>query len=92
MIPLKQVLERIRKLSLRTHVAIFFVSGIVSAVIGWVSCQLTDHVNIITILSLIAMIGSIVWYFVFVRCPHCRHLFNPRAAIPNFCPECGKKL
>ena len=38
------------------------------------------------------MIGSIVWYFVFVRCPHCRHLFNPRAAIPNFCPECGKKL
>ena len=89
---MKQLLERIRKLSLRTHTVISFVSVIVSAVIGWVSCQFSDYVNIITILSLIAMIGSFVWYFVFVRCPHCGHLFNPRAAIPNFCPECGKKL
>ena len=89
---MKQVLERIRKLSVHAHSAISFVSGIVSVVIGWVSCQFSDDVNIVMILSLIAMIGSIVWHFVFVRCPHCDHHFNPRAAIPNFCPECGKKL
>ena len=89
---MKQILERIRKQSLHTHTAISFVTGIVSAVIGWVSCQLSDDVNIVTILSLIAMIGSIIWHFVFVRCPYCGHHFNPRSAIPNFCPECGKKL
>lgn len=89
---MKQLLEHIRKLSVHAHSAISLVSGIVSAVIGWVSCQLSGDVNALMILCLIVMIGSIVWHFVFVRCPHCGHHFNPRAAISNFCPECGKKL
>ena len=89
---MKQMLDRIRKLSVRTHEIISSVSCIVGAVVGWVSCQLSDDVTIVSILCLAAMIGGIVWHFVFVRCPHCGHHFNPRAAISNYCPECGKKL
>ena len=89
---MKNVFKHLRSLPVHTHKAISFISMIAGAVIGWISCQFSTDVNIVMILSLIAMIGSIVWHFVFVRCPHCDHHFNPRAAIPNFCPECGKKL
>ena len=89
---MKRILERIRKLSLHTHAAISFIAMLAGGIVGWSAVQLSDHVNFVVILSLIAMIGGIVWYFIFVRCPHCGHHLNPRAAIPNFCPECGKEL
>ena len=28
----------------------------------------------------------------FDRCHHCGEWFNPRAAEPDFCPKCGKKV
>ena len=89
---MKNVFKRLRSLPVHTHKAISFISMIAGAVIGWISCQLSTDVNIVMILSFIAMIGGIVWHIDFVRCPHCGHHFNPRASISNYCPECGKKL
>ena len=89
---MRNALERIRSLSVHIHKTISFISMLSGAVIGWISCQFSDDVNIVMILSFIAMIGGIIWHIVFVRCPYCGHHFNPRASISNFCPECGKKL
>jgi len=85
-------MKNLRNLSVRTHKAISFIAMLGGAVIGWISCQFSDDVSIVMILSFVAMIGGIVWHIVFVRCPHCGHSFNPRASISNYCPDCGKKL
>ena len=89
---MKNVLKHLQSLPVYTHKAISFISMMAGAVIGWISCQLSTNVNIVMILSFVAMIGGIVWHIVFVRCPHCGHSFSPRASISNYCPECGKKL
>ena len=89
---MRNALERIRSLSVHTHKAISVISMIAGAVIGWISCQFSTDVNIVMILSFIAMIGGILWHIIFVRCPHCGHHFSPRASILTYCPECGKKL
>ena len=87
-----KILTYLRDLSVHTHKAISFIAMIAGAVIGWVSCQFSDDINIVIVLCFVVMIGGILWHIVFVRCPHCGHHFNPRASISNFCPECGKKL
>ena len=89
---MNSLLERIRALPVHTHKSISLISMFSGAVIGWVSCQLSEDVNIVMILSLVAMIGGILWHILFVRCPHCGHHFNPRASILNYCPECGERL
>ena len=89
---MRNALDRIRSLPVHTHKAISFISMMAGAVIGWTSCQFSDDVNLVMILCFIAMIGGILWHIAFVRCPHCGHHFNPRAAISNYCPDCGKKL
>ena len=89
---MKDILDRIRALPLRTHKAISFLSILGCSILGWVLTQVSAHMNLALVICFIGLIGGIVWHIVFVRCPHCGHHFNPRAAIPNFCPECGKKL
>ena len=87
---MKDILKRIHSLPPQTHKAISFLSILGAAVIGWIFAQF--DVDFAMILCLIVMIGGIVWYIAFVRCPHCGSMLNWRAVVPNFCPECGKKL
>lgn len=89
---MKNALKRIRELSVHTHKKISFISMLAGAAVGWISCQFSEDINVVIILSFIAMIGGILWHIVFVRCPYCGHHFNPRASISNYCPDCGKPL
>ena len=89
---MKHILDRLHALPLRIHRAISFLSMLGSSVLGWVLTEIFPGIYFVHVICLVGFIGGIVWHIVFVRCPHCGHLFNYRAAIPNFCPECGKKL
>lgn len=89
---MKNLLEHLRAMSVHTHQLISFVSMIAGAIVGWISCQVSADVNVVMILSFIAMIGGILWHLIFVRCPYCGHHFNLRAGISNFCPNCGGNL
>lgn len=87
---MKDVIKRLRNLSLQTHQAISSISMLGGGIAGWIFTQFNTVFGIA--LCATAFIGGIVWHIIFVRCPHCGHHFNPRATISNFCPECGKKL
>ena len=89
---MKTIFDRLRTLPLGTHRAISFLSILGCSILGWILTQVSEHMNLALLICFTGLIGGIVWHIVFVRCPHCGHLFNYRAAIPNFCPECGKKL
>ena len=87
---MKDLIKHLRDLSLQTHRAISSITMLVSCIVGWIFVQFNAVFGVA--FCAIALICSIIWHIVFVRCPHCGHHFNPRAAISNFCPECGKKL
>ena len=89
---MKDIIDRLRALPLRTHKGISFLSTLGCSVLGWVITQFSERMNFALVICFMGLIVGIIWHIVFVRCPHCGHHFNPRAAIANFCPECGKKL
>lgn len=87
---MKDMIKCLRGLSLQTHQAISTIAMLGSGIGGWIFVQFNAFFGVA--FCAIALIGGIVWHIAFVRCPHCGHHFNPRSAISNFCPECGKKL
>ena len=87
---MKDMIKRLRGLSLQVHRTVSTVAILASGIIGWICTQFDAIFGVV--LCAIVLVGSIAWDIVFVRCPHCGHHFNPRALIPNFCPECGEKL
>ena len=87
---MKAMMKHLRSLSLHTHQAISSISMLGGSIVGWGFAQFNAFFG--AVFCAMALIGGIVWHIVFVRCPHCGHHFNPRAAISNFCPECGKQL
>ena len=86
-------MKKLKALSLTTHLKIFMILTAAGCFIGLISTQFsTGDLNIGMALGLILLIGGIIWHILFMKCPHCGHHLNPRMGIPNFCPECGKKL
>ena len=86
-------MKKLKALSLATHLKISTILMASGCLIGWISTEFsTGELNIGMALGLILLIGGILWHILLVRCPHCGRHMNPRAGIPNFCPECGKKL
>ena len=38
------------------------------------------------------VLGGVIQYAFFGRCPHCGRHLNSRVRLPKYCPECGKEL
>lgn len=85
-------MKKLKNLSLTEHYVIHIVSMILGAIIALISIQFTPEINIGTIIGFILIITSIVWRFLFVKCPHCHYLFNLRAPLPTYCPNCGERV
>jgi len=87
-------MKKLTELSLKQHAAIhtatLWVALAVIALGGWSSEQ--GSLNVVAWLG-IAILGiSLLWRFLFIKCPHCGSgLYNARE-LPEYCPDCGKKL
>ena len=84
------MIKKLKKLPIATHSAIRLICWVSGVFIGLVCSQFEWVPGMVV--GLILMLGGIVWHVVFLRCPHCGHLFHFRQAIPIYCPNCGKKL
>ena len=42
--------------------------------------------------SVVCMLSAFLVKHLYYRCPHCKHKFNNRAAVPKKCPGCGAQL
>lgn len=38
------------------------------------------------------MVAGVLYSGKYFRCPHCGSKLDPRRKVPNYCPDCGKKL
>jgi len=48
--------------------------------------------QILSMLGLLLMAGSLIQAYFFYQCPYCHRRFNIRCKPPKHCPECGKEL
>lgn len=85
-------MKKLKNLPFTEHYVIHIVSMLLGAVVALISIQFTPELNVGTIIGVILMIVSIVWRFLFVKCPHCHCQFNLRAPLPTFCPNCGERI
>ncbi len=53
------------------------------------SVFLTGIIRIIIVISILAV--AFVVYRKF-RCPHCKHIFDPKLKTIEYCNHCGKKI
>lgn len=42
--------------------------------------------------GMLVVVGSVVFYLIYWRCPHCEAMLPPREGSIVYCPYCGKKL
>ena len=84
--------EKIRNLPLGTHYLIYLIVFLGGCAIGWIGCQLPgDRMNVLILLGMIMIIVGILWWILFLKCPHCgKHL--RLWVMHNHCPGCGGKL
>lgn len=52
----------------------------------------TTYKVFLFILGWIILTLAILQYYAFCNCPYCGHHFSIKNKLPNYCPECGKKL
>ena len=83
-------MKKLKQLSIATHWMIHLITTLAGCGIGLISSQF--GASVIMTISFILMTAGIVWHIVFVKCPYCGKHMNPRAGLPNYCPECGEKL
>jgi len=83
-------MEKLKKLPVTTHSAIFYICLLAGIFIGAVSRQFDFGIGMM--LGFVLLVAGVVWHIVFLRCPHCGHHFHYRQPIPKFCPNCGKQV
>ena len=91
---MKDIINRLRSLPLRTHRSISTILLFTGVVIGLIGYAFPDDpvVGIILCAVLAILIGGgIIWHMAFVKCPHCGHRFDLRSPVLRFCPNCGEK-
>ena len=47
---------------------------------------------ILFIIGLVVSVAALFYRNQYYKCPHCSMKLNPLHKLPEFCPECGKKL
>ena len=89
---IRETYEKIKNLPLGTHFLIYLIAFLGGCAIGWIGCQLPgDGMNILLLLGMIMIIVGILWWILFLKCPHCgKHL--RLWVMHNHCPGCGEKL
>ncbi len=85
-------MKKLKNLSLAEHYAIHCATLFFGGIIALIGIQFTPEINVGTIIGVILIITSLVWRFLFVKCPHCHCQFNLRAPLPTFCPNCGERI
>lgn len=78
----------------RKVITILLSVGVVAA---FIAICFSDYSTIVFtvffLLSVAALIGSMIYTLLYWRCPHCREFMPTRTLdIPTYCPHCGKKL
>lgn len=81
-------MKKLRELSLVAHKAIIVGMELLAAIM--ILLVLVTKIAIIFAIAFLVM--SFVWYFLFLRCPHCGTLFGLRQRISQYCPYCGEEL
>ena len=84
------MLKKLKKLPISTHSVIRMVIWFAGIFIGLVCSQFEWLPG--AVVGLILMLGGFAWHYLFLRCPHCRQIFNLRYPIPKYCPNCGKQI
>ena len=86
--------KKLQSLALQTHVKIYSFIIVFGMLTLYVGCRLSETGNlhpIVWIGFLITMLG-VSWCISFVKCPYCGSGLYYIRQIPNYCPDCGKKL
>ena len=87
------MLEKIKRLPLHLHFKIR-TGLLIAALIIMLTAQIAGRgmaANIGIAGGMLFMLSGSIWHILFLRCPHCGRLFDPRGKIPKYCPECGQK-
>ena len=86
--------KKLQRLSLQTHVKIYSYLEVIGAIIFVIGCRMSEIGNIHSVakIGFLIIILGVSWCIFFVRCPHCGSGLYLIRQIPNYCPDCGKKL
>lgn len=83
-----------KKLTVKQHTQItqgLFGVGIVIALFGnTFSSFLKPHW--LLWIGVAAFLSSFLYRLIFVRCPHCHDRWTGMSWLPEYCPNCGKKV
>lgn len=87
-----------KKLTIRQHIRIhtgLLIAAFILALISYIFSQAEPgsmRLPFTMWVALAAIVLSIIWRLIFIRCPHCGDKLLGSRVIPKFCPNCGKEL
>ena len=87
-------MKKLTDLSLKQHTAIHTLTlwlALADIALGCFSSE-QGSLNFVVWFGIVILGISLLWRVWFVKCPHCGSgLYNTRE-LPDYCPDCGKKL
>ena len=88
------MIKKLQDLYVSTHVKIHTVLLLGGLVITAVGAKISEfgslHPVAWTGIGMIAL--SMLWRFLFIKCPHCGSGLYSVRSLPQHCPDCGEKL
>lgn len=86
--------KKLQELYLETHAKIHTILLFGGLIVTGIGAKISEFGS----LHFLAWIGialiavSMLWRFLFIKCPHCGSGLYSAQSLPKYCPDCGEKL
>lgn len=86
--------EKLENLSLKTHSQIHTLLLFCGLFITGFGAKISEfgHLHPVAWIGILIIAVGMLWRFLFIKCPHCGSKLYSVRELPEYCPDCGKKL
>ncbi|MBQ7001010.1 MAG: hypothetical protein IJN67_08215 [Oscillospiraceae bacterium] len=86
--------KELQDLHLETHVKIHTLLLLGGLIVTGIGGKISEfgRLHVVAWIGILLIVLSMLWRFLFIKCPHCGSKLYSVRELPEYCPDCGEKL
>jgi len=86
--------QKLQDLHLETHVKIHTLLLLGGLIVTGIGGKISEfgRLHVAAWIGILLIALSMLWRFLFIKCPHCGSKLYSVRELPEYCPDCGEKL
>lgn len=86
--------QKLQDLHLETHVKIHTLLLLGGLIVTGIGGKISEfgRLHVVAWIGILLIALSMLWRFLFIKCPHCGSKLYSVRELPEYCPDCGEKL